>query len=84
MPETLNVDQIIKSFSSKNLSDESIEKFELMYKTKGVTISIYVCYTGANKVFKHQLKDVEDKVPAKSYDGTKSSLLFDKVKFNYK
>lgn len=38
---------------------------------------------GANKVFEHQLKDVEEKLPAQSYDGIKSSLLFDKVEFSH-
>ena len=75
--ESLNVDQIVQSFSAKNISEESIEKYELMYKTKEFTISIYECYRGANKVFEHQLKDVEEKLPAQSYDGIKSSLLFE-------
>ena len=75
--DSLNVDQIVQSFSAKTISEESIEKYELMYKTKEFTISIYECYRGANKVFEHQLKDVEEKLPAQSYDGIKSSLLFE-------
>ena len=82
--EPLNVDQIIQSFSSKNISDESIEKFELTYNSNELTMLYYLCCKGANKVFEHQVKFIDEKVPAESYDGTKSSLLFDKVEFNYK
>ena len=82
--EPLNVDQIIQSFSSKNISDESIEKFELTYNSNELTMLYYLCCKGANKVFENQVKFIDEKVPAESYDGTKSSLLFDKVEFNYK
>lgn len=81
--EPLNVDQIIQSFSSKNISDESIEKFELTYNSNELTMLYYLCCKGANKVFEHQVKFIDEKVPAESYDGIKSSLLFDKVEFSH-
>lgn len=82
--EPITPNQLVESFSSKNLSDESFEKYELKYDGKGVIFLFDLCCKGGNKVFDHQVKFEEEVEPAENYDGVKSSLLFDSIEFNYR
>ena len=80
----LTVEQLSDSYSSKYTSEENIKKYDLSKSIEGIIVFYRLCAVGANNVFENSVLIIDQKVPTESYDGIKSSLLFDKVDFNYK
>ena len=77
------VNNIVESFSNKNVSTDSIKKYELDRKIDGFILNVRLCFIISGRLFNQDVLFVSEKDPSESYDGIKSSLLFDKVEFSY-
>ena len=80
----MTVQEIVESFSNKNISEESIKQYELDQVIKGVIVQHRLCFYISAREVKEDLLMVNEKPSVESYDGIKSSILFDKVEYTYK
>lgn len=80
----LLVNDVVESFSNKNISSESIKQYELHRVMKGIIVFSRLCFHKSATLFDGDVLFVEEKIPSESYDGIKSSVLFDKVEYTYK
>ena len=78
------VNDVVDSFSNKNISAESIEQYELDRVMKGIVKISLLCFHSSAKLFDGDVLFVEENLPSESYDGIESSVLFDKVEYTYK
>lgn len=75
---------IVESYSNKNISEENIKKYDLSQVIKGIIVLQRLCFNVSGRTLNEDLLLVDEKPSVESYDGIKSSELFDKVEYTYK